>query len=233
MESTLYVTISNISNLTPRRDVDGNLMDAHDGAVIQWQPGGSYYYYSMGYRNCTESKGVLPPVDCPGLYKPFGGCGFREDHAVNVYSSSDLVNWKLEGDALPVGSRPNGIYFRPKVIFNKQSGEYVLWINFLPVAATPLKAYPNATYVVATSKSPTGPFEVVNEHASIAVSGGGDLARFVDPVDGTGYLAYDAWGNKHRVSIERLSHTVWTLDQRWCGSDLSRRSLIAWLTSQH
>jgi hypothetical protein len=70
----------------------------------------------MGYQNCTESKGLIPPEDCPGIYKPFGSCGFRTDHVLNVYSSADLVNWTLEGDGLPFNQRPLGIYFRPKVL---------------------------------------------------------------------------------------------------------------------
>jgi hypothetical protein len=199
----------NISNLEAKRDIEGKLMDIHDGAIMQWQPGGLFYWYGMGYQNCTESKGLIPPVDCPGMYKSFGGCGFRNDHEVNVYSSPDLATWTFERTALPIETRPTGIYFRPKVIFNKKTSEYVLWINYLPPAPTPLKAYPNATFLVATSKTPTGPFIVVNEKASLAVKGGGDLAVFVDPKDGVGYLAYDAWGTSefgdHQVSIEKLT----------------------------
>ena len=46
-----------------------------------------YYWYGMGYMNCTESTGIIPPFNCPGIYKSFGGCGFRTDHAVRFYSS--------------------------------------------------------------------------------------------------------------------------------------------------
>jgi hypothetical protein len=35
-----------ISNTLPRRDVDGNIMDIHDGVIRQW--GGLYHYYGMG-----------------------------------------------------------------------------------------------------------------------------------------------------------------------------------------
>jgi len=106
----------------------------------------------------------------------------------------------------PGASRPPGIYFRPKVIFNANTSQYVLWINHLPEAPTPLAAYPHAGYVVATSRSPLGPFTVTTHRASVAYSGGGDLTLFVDPRDsGAAYIAYDAWENSHRVSIERLT----------------------------
>ncbi len=79
-------------------------MGVHDGMIDQW--GGIYYLIGMGYQNCTEAAGILPPKDCPGallsglfdagaisqsvhmsragIYQKFGGCGFREDHALNV-----------------------------------------------------------------------------------------------------------------------------------------------------
>ena len=88
-------------------------MGVHDGMIDQW--GGIYFWIGMGYENRTEAAGILPPQDCPGallsslfdaratskgvhisragIYQKFGGCGFREDHALNVYSSPDLVNW--------------------------------------------------------------------------------------------------------------------------------------------
>ena len=165
-----------LDNTRPRRTVDGVLMDAHDGNVMQWTPGGLYYLYAMGYGNCTEKDGWIPPFQCPGIYKPFGACGFRTDHALNVYSSPDLVNWTFAGDALSLESRPTGIYFRPKVVYNERTGEYVLWINLLyqsSVEQTPLDAYPNATYLVATSASPTGPFAVVNASVFLQASGAG------------------------------------------------------------
>jgi hypothetical protein len=193
-----------IRNDAQRYDVRGAPMDVHDGNIVQWTPGGLYYWYGMGYQNCSLEKGLLPPRDCPGISRGFGHCGFRDDHAVTIYSSPDLVSWSFEGDAFPPSSRPYGIYFRPKVLFNEQTGKYVLWVNHLPKAMNPLIAYPHAAYVVATSTSPTGPFELVTEKANLAVPGAGDAALFVDD-DGSAYIAYDAWGNKHQVVVERLS----------------------------
>lgn len=95
-------------------------MDTHDGNIVQWDSdNGLYWYYSMGYTDCTLETGTIPPRDCPGIYKPFGHCGFRPDHALMVYSSPNLKDWTIEsGNAFDVGTRPYGIYFRPKVIYN-------------------------------------------------------------------------------------------------------------------
>jgi hypothetical protein len=39
-----------IDNTKPRSDVNGELMDVHDGQVVQWNNGDSlYYWYGMGY----------------------------------------------------------------------------------------------------------------------------------------------------------------------------------------
>ena len=42
----------------------------------------------MGYTDCVLETGVIPPRNCPGIYREFGAhCGFRTDHAVNLYTS--------------------------------------------------------------------------------------------------------------------------------------------------
>jgi hypothetical protein len=74
-----------------------------------------------------------------------------------------LRDWTLASEnALPDDQRPYGIYFRPKVIYNKNTKKYILWVNHLPEDSTPLAAYGKAGYTVAVSESPEGPFEVIN-----------------------------------------------------------------------
>ena len=36
-----------ISNVRPRFNTSGQIMDAHDGTYNQWTPGGPWYYYAM------------------------------------------------------------------------------------------------------------------------------------------------------------------------------------------
>lgn len=153
----------------------------------------------MGYQNCTLERIYMPPQYCVGVYQEFGGCGFRDDHALNVYSSSDLVTWRFEGDALPFGARPRGIYFRPKVVYDARAGEYVLWINYLRQqsrlswpADTPLQSYmSNISAVVGKATSPAGPFAIVNPWARLQVDHIGDFAILVDNDGSSAYIAYD------------------------------------------
>lgn len=207
-----------IDNTSPRFDVDGRLMDVHDGNLMQWKPGGRYYWYGLGYQDCQLSRIYMPPQYCPGVYDPSGeGCGFRNDHILHVYSSLDLVTWRYEADAFPKSRRPRGIYFRPKVVFDARTSEYVLWINFLRQEGTvwplntPLTSYAhNISAVVAKSASPIGPFQIVNPWVRLQVAHVGDFALLVDPKEpSAAYIAYDAWDNGHRVRIEKLNDE-WT-----------------------
>lgn len=197
----------NISNVEPRVTTDGTWMDIHDGNVLYVND--TFFWFGMGYGNCTETKGLIPPRNCPGIYESFGkGCGFREDHAVRLYASKDLGSWELVSDnVLPLASRPNGIYFRPKVLFNERTRRYVLWINFLPPASTPLTAYPDAVLLVGTATAPEGPYDIVTKKANLSHSGAGDFTVMVDPnsEDQDAYIAYDAWSNSHRVVVEKLT----------------------------
>lgn len=195
----------NVSNTVVRHDINNIPMDTHDGNIVQWSQGGLYYFYSMGYQNCTLEHGIIPPQECPGIYKSYGSCGFRTDHALRVYSSPDVIHWtSVSEEALPV--RPYGIYFRPKVIYNKRSDMYLLWINHLANASRPLVAYPDARYIVAASSSPEGPFVVVNEDVHLPYTGAGDFSIMVDSSNpDLAYLAYDSWETDHSMSVEQLN----------------------------
>ena len=60
---------------------------------------------------------------------------------------------------------------------------------------------------IPTQRTSSQLFRVAREKASEAWSGAGDLTLFVDSADPNrmAYVAYDAWSNGHRMSIERLT----------------------------
>lgn len=169
----------------------GNAIDAHDGEIAYFD--GIYYLYGTSY-NCGFEWG--------NKAAPF--CGFK------TYSSKDLVNWTDRGFLFnaktPIWqSRCDGkTYgcFRPHVIYNKKTRQYVLWIN----------VYDNVIgYRVFISKSPVGPFTevaepklAVNSDMPAAGLNNGDHDTFVDD-DGTAYLAYTDWRTTGTIVIEKLS----------------------------
>ncbi|TLU98133.1 family 43 glycosylhydrolase [Dyadobacter luticola] len=195
--ATLAQDVVNIVNFNEagkqvtRFDVAGDAVDAHDGEIAYFN--GTYYLYGTSY-------------DCGFAWQnktaPF--CGFK------TYSSPDLVHWTDRGylfDAKnPVWqSRCNGnTYgcFRPHVIFNKKTNQYVLWVN----------VYDNRVgFRVFTSNEPTGPFKevenpklAVNNDAEVAGLNNGDHDTFVDD-DGTAYVAYTDWRTKGTIVVEELT----------------------------
>lgn len=78
---------------------------------------------------------------------------------VGCYSSKDLLNWKFEGIVLPAVKddpnhdlHPSKVLERPKVIFNKKTGKFVMW------AHVESADYSKACAGVAVADSPVGPF---------------------------------------------------------------------------
>jgi len=97
-----------INNIEPRRDVAGEIIDAHGGCLQLFD--GRFYLYGTAFGT-NESSLAL-------------NCPFR------VYSSPDLERWTYEGELLK--NQPSGVYTRPCVVFNPNTRKYVLWYNWLP-----------------------------------------------------------------------------------------------------
>jgi beta-galactosidase len=109
----------------------------------------------------AHSAGILYQ---DGVYYWFGEKRGREQQAlgVNVYSSSNLYDWKYEGTALaPVEDNPQHdlargcAIERPKVLYNEKTRNYVMWFH-LELKG---KGYSAARAAVATSDKATGPYE--------------------------------------------------------------------------
>jgi len=180
----------NISNLEPRLDSAGQIVTAHDGNIVQFAPNGDYHFYGMSYGGCQAQ----------GCGK--GACGFQDNHNVTLFTSPDLSqgSWVHQGNVLPVDARPAGIYFRPKVVYNPNTGLYVLWVNWLASR----RDFGSSAYLVATSTTPVGPFTVVNDHVQTFYATGGDFDIFVDD-DGEAYIIYTSLAIGHKISVEHLA----------------------------
>jgi Glycosyl hydrolases family 43 len=96
-----------INNQNPRLDTKGNIVDAHDGRIIQF--GKAFYWYGTKYGNTN---------------------GFTQANEYVCYSSNDLKIWKYEGALLQ--QKLTGVYYRPHVVYNARTKKYVLWYNWYP-----------------------------------------------------------------------------------------------------
>ena len=95
-----------------------------------------------------------------GEHKVEGRTGNSAQVGVHCYSSRDLYNWK-EGIALKVVTDDpehditrGCILERPKVIYNRKTGKYVMWFHLEPKG----KGYSGALSGIAVSDRVTGPY---------------------------------------------------------------------------
>lgn len=149
-------------------DTKGEVINAHGGGLLFDK--GTYYWFGEK-RGKSASEGV------------------------NVYSSKDLYNWKMEGLALAKSTdttseiATHGLMERPKVIYNPRTKQYVMWFHL----ELPGQGYKAARAGVAVSKNVTGPYTYVN---SFRPNGhmSRDMTLFVDD-DGSAYEIYSAREN--------------------------------------
>lgn len=136
------VGAQSLERITPGQewpDRKGEHINAHGGGLLFH--GGKYYWY--------------------GENRP--ARGFTTEVGVEVYSSSDLVNWEDEGVALAVSEESGHdiergcIMERPKVVRNPKTGKFVMLFH-LELKG---KGYAAARVGFAESDSPVGPFRFI------------------------------------------------------------------------
>ena len=98
-------------------DDNGKRIQAHGGSILYVD--GLFYWYGENKEGIT---GTATGEKCPYWH-----------HGVKLYSSKDLYNWKDEGFVIQESDDPNNpfhptrIMDRPHILFNKKSGQYVLY----------------------------------------------------------------------------------------------------------
>ena len=164
-----------ITNRTQFRDTSGNVVHAHGGGIIKV---GDYYYWFGESRNSDYT--------------------FR---AVTVYRSQDLRTWEFRNNALTQNSAAElnvANIERPKVIYNRSTGQFVMWMH-----KENGRDYGEARAAVATSSTVDGSytyrgsFRPFNQHMSR------DITAFVDD-DGTGYMV-SAANENYDLHVYRLT----------------------------
>ena len=181
-----------ISNLKPRTNITGEIMDAHDGTYNQWEPNGPWYYYAMGYGTCKQNQDMCNNKN---------HCGYGYSW-IGIWKSKDLSNgsWELIREARDA-TWPKCTYFRVHTIYNKNTKKYIMWANLNGCK-------PGQDYAIGTSNTPDGPFTFVHSiSAGRQGAQGGDFDIFVDEedVNNSAYLIYTAVAGGHTMSIELLT----------------------------
>jgi len=167
-------------------DTDGRPIQAHGGGMLFHE--GVYYWFGENKDAPPQAGGWMRRLDVIG---------------VNCYSSTDLLHWKNEGVVLPAVKddpshdlHPSRVVERPKVIYNDRTRTFVMWMHIDKAD------YGYARAGVATSSSPTGPYEY---RGSVQPAGhdSRDMTVYKDD-DGQAYILHSSEWNK-TMRITRLS----------------------------
>ncbi|MFJ5102677.1 RICIN domain-containing protein [Streptomyces sp. NPDC088554] len=173
------VTLTNGGQFT---DTTGALVHAHGGGVIQV---GSYYYWFGENRNADNT--------------------FRY---VSAYRSTDLKTWEFRRHVLTQATDPelaSANIERPKVIYNRATGRFVMWMH--KETATD---YSQARAAVATSSTIDGDYSWKGSFRPLDTHMSRDITLFTD-TDGTGYMVSAAREN-YDLQIYRLTADYTAID---------------------
>ena len=186
-----------VSNTAVRRTALGNPVLAQDGNLANaLSPAGDFVLVGMSY-------GLCPYTACAN--ETLGACGFGAGRIL-LYTSPSLADgsWAEAVEVLPAAQRPgHAIYFRPHLIHNPATGQWVLWVRYLPYVS-PSLAQDSTLYLVAASPTLLGPYTIVNANVSMYWANSADDNLFVAP-DGTAYLVHTARSTGTRLVVERLA----------------------------
>ncbi|KAF2644322.1 galactan 1,3-beta-galactosidase [Massarina eburnea CBS 473.64] len=174
-------------------------------ATLQVVPGGTWTATNTGRHVQAHGGGVLK-VDSTYYWvgeDKTNGSAFQN---INCYSSSNLVEWKYEGALLSRTSSgdlgPDRVIERPKVVYNKATKKYVLWMHI------DSSNYGEAKAGVATGDTPCGKFEYKSSVQPLGFESR-DQGVFVDD-DNKGYLLTE--DRKNGLRIDLLSDDYLTVN---------------------
>lgn len=156
-------------------DTDGNILYLQGGGIFKFPNDNKYYWYGVRYKEAVSY--AADPLSGKTVEHP----AFE---AYTCYTSTDLVNWKYEGDVATLatlGQSWCGWAGRCGVVYNQTADKYVLVSQF------------NGT-IIASADNPLGPFKTEKGYfwgstslPVIANGDTGDLTMFYDE-DGKGYM---------------------------------------------
>jgi hypothetical protein len=164
-----------------RLDIDGNVVDAHDGSLVVFQ--NQYFLYGEFYGNLTGSS--------------FAGGGWGAAPQLSVYSSPDLTTWTFRGHLFNASVPSDSKFTKWIPTALVQNGRVVLWFG-------------SGAWAIATSTDGVS-FDLVSRYETSRLGGSTDGTGVFLDGDGVGYVAFAALSQGgalkagHMVSIERLT----------------------------
>lgn len=158
------------------QDTAGNVIQAHGAGMIQ--VGKTFYWFGEDHTGQTTDQ------------------SFQN---VKCYASTDLVHWAFRNNALTRQANgdlgPSRVVERPKVLFNRKTGLYVMYMHI------DSRNYAEAKVGVATCNTVDGTYTYRGSFRPLDHESR-DMTLFQDN-DGTGYLIFE--DRKRGLSISQLT----------------------------
>lgn len=193
----LWMMPVNAQPLNIKNDVFWN---TKDGQPIYSQGGGifrfkdpatgmeKFYWYGVHYKG-AETYRKAPN-------KTVAGSGFE---SVTCYTSTDLVNWTFEADALTKADATqngrSGWIGRLGVAYVKELNKYAMLVQH------------GSEVLIAVSQHPVGPFkwhQKISMLDRIGTSNTGDQTVFTDEDTGRSYLVYSYGKGRNKIYISEI-----------------------------
>lgn len=154
-----------------------------------------YYWYGVRYEEAERYRND-PSVTQTGV----------TFQSVTCYSSTDLVNWRFEGDVLDrdelrenVGNRSTWVG-RMGVAYLKDIGKYAMFIQHAAMSS-------ESAVLIALSDTPTGRFKWhrwISMYDMIGTHNTGDQTVFTDEDTGKSYLIYSYGRGRSRIYVSEI-----------------------------
>lgn len=215
IKDTLQFKNGNFDEFLEWKDTRGELINAHDGGVIFVN--GKYYWYGLALRALGQDKGE--------------NNGAATTIGINLYSSSNLLEWNYEGVILSTSQnvisplRAPMRLERPKIICNIKIKKFVMWFHYVGYPGTHGQQIGLAEAGVAVSDNIKGPFEYLGHYRPINDSGAvKDCTLFMDN-DTTAYFVFDRKmpEGSRCLHIVKLTDDFLHATDKWAKIDVANR----------
>lgn len=182
---------NNIKNDTFWNTVDGQAIYSQGGGIFKFKDEATgldkYYWYGVQYEEA-------------GIYRnnPIVTLSKATFKSVTCYSSTDLVNWKSEGDVLTKDSvNKNGRTWvgRLGVAYIKEMKKYAMFVQH------------DSGVLITLADTPTGDFkwhQKISMQEIIGTPNTGDQTVFTDEDTGKSYLVYSYGRGRNKIYISEI-----------------------------
>jgi hypothetical protein len=146
-----------------------------------------YFWYGVKYKEADVYR-----------HNPAVTLATSTFESVTCYSSSDLVNWKFEGDVLSKETtNPNGKTWagRLGVVYIQELKKYAMFIQH------------DKEVLICLADSPVGEFQwhqKINMQKMIGTSNTGDQTVFTDEDSGKSYLIYSYGNGRNKIYVSEI-----------------------------